>query len=238
MQMKQTAQRTSPGLPSLLLALLLLGSSGVQTARADDDAAKLQELRRALEAPGQTETAAPPKRGRTRAIVFEAEPAPAPAAAAQGTPPAAPANSVNSASPAPVHATAVAAPAARVSKDCAALPADVRGTPVAFAIQFKVGSAELTSGSERTLAEIGKLFATLIKDRCVVVEGHTDSTGNFERNLALSRERSESVVAYLTTQSGIQRDRLLSVGKGSNDPEKNLDPRDARNRRVVFKVVD
>ena len=103
-------------------------------------------------------------------------------------------------------------------------------------IQFKLGSADLSPVSENTLKEIAKILA-LTPDRCVFVEGHTDSTGNADRNLRLSRERAESVVKFIVSKAGVLRSRLITAGKGSNEPAKGLDARDPKNRRVSFKVA-
>ena len=132
---------------------------------------------------------------------------------------------------------AAAAPAeAPKAADCAALPPDVKAVPVDFAIQFKLGSADIAPASEPTLREIAKILS-LNSERCVLIEGHTDSTGNADRNMELSHKRADSVVKFIVEKSGIERNRLVPIGKGSSDPMKNLDPRDAKNRRVVFKVV-
>lgn len=128
------------------------------------------------------------------------------------------------------------APAPRAPADCAAISPDVKANAVDFAIQFKVGSAELSPVSENTLIEIGKILA-LSPERCVLVEGHTDVTGNAEKNLSLSRDRAGSVVKFISDRGGVDRKRLVPIGKGSSDPLRNLDPRDPKNRRVVFKVV-
>ena len=129
---------------------------------------------------------------------------------------------------------AASAPAAAL--DCANLPADVKTNAVDFAIQFQVGSAKISQASESTLGSIARILA-LAPDRCVLVEGHTDATGNAEKNMALSRDRAGSVVNYIAEKAGIERKRLVPQGKGSSSPATGLDPRDARNRRVVFKVV-
>ncbi|HZX29783.1 MAG TPA: OmpA family protein [Rhodocyclaceae bacterium] len=149
-----------------------------------------------------------PKKPRTRAIVFDSEPQSAP-------------------EPAQVAAAAL---------DCAAIPPDAKMIGVDFQIQFNVGSATVSPASEATLTQIAKILA-LSPNRCVVVEGHTDITGNADRNLSLSRDRATSVVNYISERNGIDRKRLVPVGKGSTDTLKNLDPRDPKNRRVVFKVV-
>ncbi len=125
---------------------------------------------------------------------------------------------------------------ARSAANCAALPADVKVVPVDFSIQFKVGSPEVAPASEQTLREIAKMLS-LNPERCVLVEGHTDISGNAERNMVLSQERAGSVVKFIVEKAGMNRDRLVPIGKGSSDPIKNSNPRDEKNRRVVFKVV-
>jgi len=157
-----------------------------------------------------TEPSEAPKKKRTRAIVFDGDSAQAPAGAAPA--------------------------AAGGALDCAALPPDVRATAVQFPIQFRPGSANITPASGNTLIEIAKILS-LTPDRCIIVEGHTDAEGNADRNMALSRDRANSVVKFISDKGAVERRRLVPVGKGSTDPLKDLDPRDSRNRRVVFKVV-
>lgn len=156
-----------------------------------------------------TEPSEAPKKKRTRAIVFDGD--------------------------APQQAPAAAA-AAGGALDCAALPPDVKATAVQFPIQFRPGSATITSASGNTLVEIAKILS-LTPDRCIIVEGHTDAEGNADRNMALSRDRANAVVKFISDKGAVERRRLVPVGKGSTDPLKDLDPRDSRNRRVVFKVV-
>lgn len=191
----------------LLLALCLSMASSVTLAAGGEDA-KLEALQRAMAAPSAQAEA---DEFSPKAIVFDQEPT---AGAAQ----------------------AAAKPPVAGTADCAALPADVQATAVDFEIQFKVGSADLTSASESTLYKIAKILA-LAPERCVFVEGHTDASGNADLNLKLSRERANSVVKFVVEKAGLQVNRLLPQGKGSNEPLKNLDPRNPKNRRVVFKVV-
>lgn len=187
------------------LAGVMLVSSPV---RADEEADKLQQLERAMTAPSEKKLVTKP---RTRAIVFDAAP--------QDATPKADA----------VQAQAVA------TGDCGTPAADAKITAVDFDIQFKVGSANLTAPSEKTLRQIAKILS--LSNNCVLVEGHTDSAGNVSRNLDLSRKRADSVVKFITEKEGIAQARLVPVGKGSSEPAKNLNSRNPKNRRVVFKVV-
>lgn len=195
-----------PATSALMCGLMLLAMGSGQAVAADDDAAKLEALQRAMTAPGDGEPAK--KKVRTRAIVFDKEGA-APAASA-------------------------AAPAGPL--DCASLSPDAKANAVDFAIQFQVGSAKVSPASEATLGSIAKILA-LAPDRCVIVEGHTDATGNSDKNMALSKDRAGSVVNYISDKAGIERKRLVPVGKGSSSPATGLAPTDPKNRRVVFKVV-
>jgi OOP family OmpA-OmpF porin len=71
----------------------------------------------------------------------------------------------------------------------------------------------------------------------VVVEGHTDSQGSLKHNQKLSLRRAEAVTDYLV-QLGIDRGRIVTIGKGSSEPiATNATPEGRRqNRRVVLVV--
>lgn len=204
-------KKSSGVMLSRIAAALLLSVVGLGSVQASDDE-KLKELERAMNAP--SEAGAPKPKMRTRAIVFDNQPQAGQAAAEP--------------------AIAAAAPAG--PRDCASLSPDVKAIGVDFAIQFNVGSATVSPASQGTLDQISKVLA-LSPDRCVIVEGHTDSSGNYDKNMALSRDRAASVVNFISTRNGIDRKRLVPVGKGSSDTMQNLDARDPKNRRVVFKVV-
>ena len=66
------------------------------------------------------------------------------------------------------------------------------------------------------------------------VEGHADPRGDADTNLDLSRSRAESVVSYLVNEHGIDRQRLLPVGKGAAEPLNKARPDAPENRRVTF----
>ncbi len=70
----------------------------------------------------------------------------------------------------------------------------------------------------------------------ILIEGHTDDTGEDAYNLELSARRAQAVVDYLVGQ-GISRDRLTAVGKGEAEPAVPNDGPEGReqNRRVVIR---
>ncbi len=106
-------------------------------------------------------------------------------------------------------------------------------------IQFELGSAKLTVQSEQVLAELARLMKA-VEDRIatISVEGHTCTLGSEAQNLALSRERAESVKNFLITR-GIPEKKLFAVGFGprrsiaDNDTEAGRE----QNRRVEFVVI-
>ena len=70
----------------------------------------------------------------------------------------------------------------------------------------------------------------------ILIEGHTDNTGDDGHNQDLSERRAQSVVNYLVAQ-GIDGARLEAVGKGESEPVADNDTPQGRrqNRRVVIK---
>jgi len=105
-------------------------------------------------------------------------------------------------------------------------------------ISFKTASAELTTGSFGALDQVAKL---LLDNPEVKLElsGHTDNTGNEERNLALSKARAGAVKSYLLAQ-GVDSGRVNSEGYGSNRPISNNETEQGRalNRRVEMRIVE
>ena len=100
---------------------------------------------------------------------------------------------------------------------------------------FDVGSAELTEeGRERIIKVAQSLTATSGKIR---IEGHTDSSGDLRKNIALSQSRAESVKQVLI-KGGVSAERLSTTGFGPNKPMVPNTTKDskAQNRRVEIFV--
>ncbi|HVY52798.1 MAG TPA: OmpA family protein, partial [Devosia sp.] len=105
------------------------------------------------------------------------------------------------------------------------------------AIVFQPGKAALVASSMPVLDELaGDLNAC--PDTDVHVQGHTDSDGDPDANLALSVARAEAVVAELVKR-GVADSRLYAEGYGETDPIASNDTKDgkARNRRIAFELT-
>lgn len=101
-----------------------------------------------------------------------------------------------------------------------------------YGINFDTGKATIRPDSEPALKEVVKLLQTN-PQWAMVVAGHTDNVGAKDMNLALSRQRAESVITWLSTQ-GIEKSRLVSAGFGDTRPlaENADDAGRQKNRRV------
>jgi OOP family OmpA-OmpF porin len=86
----------------------------------------------------------------------------------------------------------------------------------------------------RPLLEKLKRAADVFPRSQLTIEGHTDSYGGDENNLALSRRRAEAVGSFLTSELQVPAVRISSVGYGETQPIANNDTEQgrARNRRI------
>lgn len=105
-------------------------------------------------------------------------------------------------------------------------------------ILFDVDSDVLRPESTPVLNEIERTLSQH-EDLSIVIEGHTDATGDDAHNLDLSERRAASVVAWLTRQD-IDARRLTAVGKGETEPAADNGTPEGRqaNRRVVVRKTD
>jgi outer membrane protein OmpA-like peptidoglycan-associated protein len=110
-------------------------------------------------------------------------------------------------------------------------------TKASMQVGFNLGSAQLI---ERDLVKLDRLADALksdsLKEYRYQVVGHTDATGPMPLNMKLSRDRADSVVAYLMKQ-GIPAERLTADGKGPNELLDAQRPDAAENRRVEVRLV-
>jgi OmpA-OmpF porin, OOP family len=84
-------------------------------------------------------------------------------------------------------------------------------------VYFEFGTAKLTPEAEPALAEMTKLLTNNPTLKVYIV-GHTDSVGNQETNLPLSRARAEAVIAALMKNKTIAADRAVAAGVGALSP--------------------
>lgn len=119
--------------------------------------------------------------------------------------------------------------------DAAAFSKDLKtaGHVAVGGIYFDTASAVLKPESSAAIGEIAKMLKGDPGIKVFIV-GHTDTVGNIDTNLKLSRDRAESVVQTLTGKHGIAAARLKSFGAGPFAPVASNGNEDGRalNRRV------
>jgi outer membrane protein OmpA-like peptidoglycan-associated protein len=103
-------------------------------------------------------------------------------------------------------------------------------------VYFDSGRSDVKPGARERLARIGQALAGA-SDRKILVEGHTDSTGQAKFNMKLSELRAESVKAVLV-ENAVSPDRIETHGYASTKPvASNGTPAGrSQNRRVEVVV--
>jgi OOP family OmpA-OmpF porin len=104
-------------------------------------------------------------------------------------------------------------------------------------VLFDINSAKVKSEAYPMLQE-AVLIMKKNPDLMVEVDGHADSTGAAEYNMALSEKRAEAVKKYFVDQ-GIDPDRLTTKGFGITKPAASNKTKEgrAKNRRVELTPV-
>ena len=132
-----------------------------------------------------------------------------------------------------IEAKAMQSNLVTVNADAIAREIANTGRIALYGIFFDSGKAEVRPESKPAIDEIGALLKrdTALK---LLVVGHTDSAGDFDYNLDLSRRRAQAVVQALTGQYGIDAVRLKAWGVGYAAPvaSNRSDNGRAKNRRV------
>ena len=100
-------------------------------------------------------------------------------------------------------------------------------------LEFDLGKSTIRQKSYPTLDRVAALLVE--KNFSLKLAGHTDNTGSMALNLRLSKDRAESIKAYLVSQ-GANASRIEATGYGQNQPIASNKTADGRqkNRRVEF----
>lgn len=110
--------------------------------------------------------------------------------------------------------------------------ATVPNQPEHFLLYFQKGATTLTAESEAVLPRILQSISEK-NSRAISVIGHSDTDGDRDFNLLLSRERAQAVSAILTRQ-GVKPENIICTSHGEENPlVKTADNvSEPKNRRV------
>lgn len=103
-------------------------------------------------------------------------------------------------------------------------------------VLFVTDKADLVPGAAGKINEIADMMK-MYPEKTIVIEGHTDNTGNPEYNLDLSQKRADFVKNALI-QKGIQNNRIVARGMGQSYPIASNNTKEGRqeNRRIEISV--
>lgn len=103
-------------------------------------------------------------------------------------------------------------------------------------VLFASDAATLLAGSEN---ELNELVTYLIAQptATILIEGHTDNTGDASKNKILSLNRAKSIAQFLMEHK-IQAQRITTIGYGDTKPIASNDTEQGRqqNRRTTFAI--
>jgi outer membrane protein OmpA-like peptidoglycan-associated protein len=104
-------------------------------------------------------------------------------------------------------------------------------------VAFNSGSANLKEESFESLDQVVELLKSNPELR-LKLSGYTDNSGNAQSNLALSKQRTAAVKAYLVSQD-VAADRLEAEGYGIANPRADNSTAEGRalNRRVELSII-
>ncbi len=106
-------------------------------------------------------------------------------------------------------------------------------------VEFAFGSDELSDEAKDVLRPIAQLLNGGLSVIRIEIAGHTDNVGDDDFNQALSARRAYAVKKFLASR-GVSADRMVATGYGALRPVADNATAEgrARNRRVVFRVMD
>jgi OmpA-OmpF porin, OOP family len=105
-------------------------------------------------------------------------------------------------------------------------------------VLFATGKADLSANANKSAETLAE-FLKKNPNRNVLIEGHTDSVGKDDYNLALSQKRADSVKDKLV-EDRIEAGRITAVGYGKKFPVASNDTKagKAQNRRVDVVILN
>lgn len=104
-------------------------------------------------------------------------------------------------------------------------------------VYFAVDKSKVEGPAAVTLDRLAGIFKEYPKS-VILVEGHTDSTGGDDYNMALSKRRAQAVTDYLVSQ-GIDAGRFTTKWYGESQPiaDNSTSEGRAKNRRVELGII-
>jgi len=103
-------------------------------------------------------------------------------------------------------------------------------------LMFAIDSYNLNNSTQANLTDLSSVL-NKYEDTNILIEGHTDATGETAYNQELSVKRANSVYSYLSAE-GVEQNRMTAVGYGESQPiaDNNTVENRQLNRRVEVAI--
>jgi outer membrane protein OmpA-like peptidoglycan-associated protein len=105
-------------------------------------------------------------------------------------------------------------------------------------LSFDVGKAHIKESHIPLLEKLRQIVA-MFPSAKIVVEGHTDASGNATTNMLLSEKRAFAIMQYLRQTLTLPSEKIKSMGYGSDKPIASNESPDGRaqNRRIDVVIM-
>lgn len=105
-------------------------------------------------------------------------------------------------------------------------------------VRFDTRKYTVKDSEIKGLTKLGN-FLQKFQTTDVIIEGHTDTQGDEDKNLQLSQNRANAIKQALINKFRISPNRIKAIGHGENDPiaDNETDYGRAANRRVTAEVT-
>jgi len=103
-------------------------------------------------------------------------------------------------------------------------------------VLFDIDQSTISPSAQTKIKNLSDVFQKY-PDSYILIEGHTDSTGTAEHNMALSERRAKAVATYLETQN-VNASRVKTASYAATQPKfpNNTEANRSQNRRVEFAI--
>lgn len=110
---------------------------------------------------------------------------------------------------------------------------------ITLKLNFDTDKADIKPEFSEEISKVAN-FMRQYPGSSVVIEGHTDNTGNRDYNQKLSQQRAEAVADSLARDHGVAADRVKAVGYGDSRPiaDNNTAAGRTQNRRVEAAIEE
>lgn len=110
------------------------------------------------------------------------------------------------------------------------------GSAILSDVEFEVGSGELKGEDYLSLSDLSQ-YLSVNKKASIALVGHTDSEGDIDRNMELSKERADSVSMLLISKFGVNPSQVNAYGIGPLSPRASNFNAKSRNMNRRVEVI-